>query len=51
MKVWELLTKLEGANPEATVVARDQELTLEVDEAVVEPPAESTARVVLILTG
>ena len=51
MKAWELIAKLEGADPEAEVVVRDRDVTFLVDEAVVEPPAERSPRVVLLVNG
>ena len=48
MKVWELIAKLEGADPEAEIVVRDGEVTLVVDSAVIEPPAERSRQVVLV---
>ena len=48
MKVWELIAKLEGTDPEAEIVVRDGEATLLLDHALIEPPAERTRRVVLV---
>ena len=51
MKVWELIAKLEGADPEAEVVVRDRYVNFLVDEAVIEPSAERSPRVVLVISG
>ena len=49
MKVWELVAKLEGVDPEAEVVIQDGEVTFLVNRAVIEPPAERSRRVSLVV--
>ena len=51
MKVWELIAKLEGADPEAELVVRDGAATLLVDDAVIEAPAEAARRVALFVSA
>ena len=51
MKVWELVAKLEGADPEAEVVIQDGEVSHLLDRAVVEPPAERSQRVTLVVSA
>lgn len=50
MKVWELIAKLEGSNPDAEVLVQDGQLTLTVEEAIIDPPAESARRVLLVVS-
>ena len=51
MKAWELIATLEGADPEAEVVVRDRGVNFLVDDAVIEPPADRSSRVVLVVNG
>ena len=49
MKVWELIARLEGVDPESDVVVRDGEAHLVVESVVPMAGAGSTPRVILVV--
>ena len=49
MKVWELIARLEGVDPESDVVVRDGEAHLVVEVVVLVVDTSSTPRVILVV--